>query len=200
VKLRFILLLLAVSFLFVAHARADDTVMIVPVDASAVNTCLPVPANFKSIDLVQVDHRGPDESVGFTRQGETSEKIFAATDVKAVVRQSITSTLEKCGYKIGKAGDALRLTVSIDEFFGGARNKFLIGKGTTKIALDLELTTPDGNSHDTFRFTNENDLKGFSNKKLTRLSKSLNGILLDAMKQIASSPALLNGVKDFSQL
>jgi uncharacterized lipoprotein YajG len=193
------LLLMVIVALPMASVWADDSVPLVAINANQIDTCLPVPNTLKPIRIAKVLHKG-NEAVGSVRVGDATESIYSQTDLKDIVRVSLERTLARCGYKVVRDTQAIALTLTIDEFFSGTRNKFLVGKGETKASFDVELVTADGNSRYTFRFANSADLKGFAGGKVKRLAKSLNGILLDVMQQVAASPAFLNGMQDFSQL
>ena len=190
-------------FLFVffipALAHADAFVTLNQVDLMMVTSCPAIKGDLKSIRIVGVKDRAQEKSVGFTKQGGEVVKVYAS-DLEKTIRNSVSAVLKKCGYKVGSDSDALKLTIYIDEFFGGTRNKFLVGKSTTKVALELVLETADANSQYKFRFLQEIDSKGGASKKLKRLEKSLNEALADVLNQVAASDALFNGVKELSSL
>ncbi len=197
--MKYLFLLLSLITFPITPVWAEDSVPLVAISANQIDSCLSVPSTLKPIRIAKVLHKG-NEAVGYVRVGDATESVYSQTDLKEIVRESLERTLKHCGYKIVRDTKAIALTLTIDDFFSGARNKFLVGKGETKAAFDVELVTADGNSHYTFRFANNTDLKGFTGGKVKRLAKSLNGILLDVMQQVAASQAFLDGVQDFSQL
>ena len=139
---------LFILFVCPSLAHADAYVSLNPTDPMSVSVCHAVSGNLKAIHITGVQNRAQETSVGFTRQGEDVVKVYVS-DLDKRVQSSIETVLKKCGYKINSSVSALggspsgevplQLAIYIDEFFGGTHNKFLVGKSSTKVALELVL-------------------------------------------------------------
>jgi hypothetical protein len=186
--------------LITAAARAESTITITPPDVNAIDKCLPPPAGGKPLKLIGVENKAPDKAVGYTRQGDKAESIGVAGDLTTLVGDAVVGTLKKCGYTFSQSAATIKLRVDIDEFTGGAKNKVFVGKGESQVAISLIFFSQEEASQQTIRFDRTSTMKGFSTKKLGRLTKTLSAALADIMKSVASSPGIPVAVTDLSKL
>ena len=193
------LIILCLVFLFSTSAHADVRLHVDAPDFNLVDNCSTPPSNGKPFKLTSVEIKTADKAIGIIRQGDKAEMIYPENDLKDLVGDAVVGVLKKCGYKFSDAAATLKLRIDIDEFGGSAGNKFFIGKGETRVAISLVIFSQEEGSQQTIRFDRTSNMKGFSTKKLGRLSKTLKAALQDILKSVAESPAIPAAITDLSK-
>lgn len=184
---------------FTAWAGENDLALS-PVTAEQIERCVPVEASWKPVSIVSTAHKGADESVGVIKKKGGMEKVFVVNGVKKVIADSVRNTLQKCGYKISEAADALRLSIVIQDFFTKSENENLVvGKASTTMSLKLHVKVPGRLQDYEIQYGIEKSAKSVPFGKAKRFEKMLNAALTDVMNQIAMSQTLAGTVKAASK-
>lgn len=193
-------LLLAAAFTLVSGASfAEETITLNPVTTTQIERCTPVTGADRAVEIASIMHKGADESVGVIMKKDIPTKVFVANDLKQVISDSVRNTLTKCGYKLAKGAESLKLHVIIDDFFTKSKNEGVVGKDKATMSLKINIKVPGQNQDYTVIYGAEKEVKAPPFAKAKRFQKLLGAILVDVMNQVAMSETLSKQVAALSK-
>jgi len=194
-----IFLTLALSFLsFSAHAI--NSVNLEAVKPEQIERCQAVKAETLPLIVGEITWDSPDQSIGVTTTKEGSHPVTLNTEIAKTLKDSFNSMFTKCGFKIGTKGQpAIVIDIQVQDFFVKAENALVVGKteGTSRFILSFNNSKNDTYTSDNYAI--EKEYKTGPTKKLSRLEKVINMILVDTMNEIASSRSFYDALAQLSK-
>ncbi len=182
-----IFLALAFSLLsFSAHAI--NSVNLEAVKPEQIDRCQMVKAETLPLMVGEITWDSPDRSIGVTTTKDGSHPVTLNTELEKTITESFNSLFAKCQFKAGTKGQpAIVLDIQVQDFFVKAQNDIVVGKteGTSRIIISFNNSKND--TYATDNYSVEREYKTGPTKKLKRLEKVINQILVDTLNEVAAS-------------
>jgi uncharacterized lipoprotein YajG len=133
----------------------------------------------------------PDKVIGIqTKKGKEPIEVFANPSLESVLDKALREVFTACGMKIVEKGadDILKLSVQIKQFYAGVEKKLVTGKAKATSSLtfvvdkDAQSTKIDISNELESKEARKGDIKG--------LTKALNDLLVETLKQITTTQQL----------
>lgn len=196
----FISLLVFLNFTFLAKAATDSSVTVDIVKIQQIDRCRNLKAGTLPLFIQSVTWQSSDRSVGLIKDKEENTPVKAQGRLEEIVKTSLENALTKCGFVLEPSPEkAIVLAVKIDDFFVKSVNEGLVGKTTGTVELTIDSSRPGTMMYSSSTHGFETDYKTGPSRKLKRLQKVLNQILIDVINEVAFSETFYKQIARMSQ-
>lgn len=179
------------SFHFLAGATPDSSVMVAIVQENQIDRCRQVKAGTLPLYIKAVTWKSPSRAVGLVKEKDQNIEVGSQGRLEEVVLASLKAALIKCGFVLSPLPDnAIEVKVKINDFFVKSINEGFVGKTTGTADFTMELARPETATYLSSNHALEMDYKAGPSRKIKRLEKILNQILVDVLNDIAFSETL----------
>ena len=183
-----IFLLVFLSFNFFAEAATEPSVTVDVVKTHQIDRCREVKANTLPLYIQSVSWTSLDRSVGLIKDKEENIPVKAQGRLEEIMKTSLKNAFAKCGFVLNPSPEkAIVLVVRIDDFFVKSVNEGFVGKTTGNVELTIEYSRPGTVMYSSSTHGFETDYKTGPSRKMKRLQKVLNQVLVDVINEVAFS-------------
>jgi uncharacterized lipoprotein YajG len=133
----------------------------------------------------------PDKAIGMqTKKGKEAIEVFASPSLESVLDKALRQIFTACGMKLVQTpgGEQLRLAVEIKQFYAGVEKKLVTGKA--KATSMLTFTADKGIQTKTIDIGNDLESKDVRKGDIKGLTKALNNLLAETLKQVPATREL----------
>jgi len=132
-----------------------------------------------------------DKVIGIqTKKGKEAVEVFANPSLESVFDKALREVFTACGMKIVNTpgGETLKLSAEIRQFYAGVEKKLVTGKA--KCTSALTFTVDKGAQSTKIDISNDLESKEARKGDIKGLTKALNDLLVETLKQIPSTQQL----------
>jgi uncharacterized lipoprotein YajG len=184
-----------VIILFANQTLANDLVLdLAPVGSEKIDRCYSLQKGTLPLTLDSIEWQQQEKKLGFVKKKNETIVVSAAQDVSMLIKESIKTTLQHCGFTFSDQEPNIKVNLSVQDFFVKTENDGVVGKGfvNTEIVLSLKPSNRDLNYQITLGKESSIKTSPFAQKK--RFEKLLNEALVDMCNELATSKSFYEAI------
>lgn len=188
-------------FIFTSSlAHAINTVNLEVVKPEQIDRCQIVNPLSMPVRVGEITWESPDRSIGVTSTKEGSHPVTLSTPIETVITESFNNFFKKCQFKVAtKDQAAIVIDITIQDFFVKAENALVVGKTNGSSRFNISFNNTGKDTYTTETYFIEREYKTGPTKKLARLEKVINLILVDSINEIAGSKSFYETIGTLSK-
>ncbi|MBF0107435.1 MAG: hypothetical protein HQM16_19170 [Deltaproteobacteria bacterium] len=189
-----------IGFCLVANAETESFAELQTVFDQSIDRCRTLPQNVLPLYIQSVEWNSPDRAVGVIKAKDTNAQVRLNGRLEDIFKDSLKNAFSKCGFKLSESSsNAVVIKASIKDFYVKAANDGLVGKSTGSVDLTLTYTKANAEQYATSQHSFETEYKAGPSRKLKRLEKILNQLLVDVINDVAFSETVYRQIERMSK-